>query len=117
MAQVNAGRKITIGENGQELVIQLVREFLSALHSRDIRIAAAYLYGSYASGTAVADSDIDVAIVSPDLAGDRLQDWIRLTFLATSIDPRFEVVGFRPDQFRDEHPLAWEIKTRGIQLQ
>lgn len=63
------------------------------------------------------DSDIDVAVISPDLTGDRLQDWMRLTVTATSIDPRFEVVGFRPEQFRDEHPLAWEVKTLGILVQ
>ncbi len=39
---------------------------------------------------------------------------MHLTYLATRLDARFEVIGFRPEQFRDEHPLAWEVKTRGI---
>ena len=56
-------------------------------------------------------------MISPDLTGDRLQDWVRLTTLATRLDARFEVIGFRPEQFRDEHPLAWEVKTRGILVQ
>lgn len=117
MAENIVNGEAAAGNAGRDRVNALVTNLMALLRSEDLRIASAYLYGSHASGTAGPDSDIDVAIVSPDLAGDRLQDWIRLTFLATSIDPRFEVVGFRPDQFRDEHPLAWEIKTRGIQLQ
>jgi hypothetical protein len=31
-------------------------------------------------------------------------------------DPRIEPVRFRPEQFCDEHPLAWEIKTKGKRL-
>ncbi|MCB0206778.1 MAG: nucleotidyltransferase domain-containing protein [Anaerolineae bacterium] len=103
--------------NVSEVVMDQVSDLIALLRSEDLRIASAYLYGSHASGTAGPDSDIDLPVVSPDLTGDRLRDWIRLTFLATSIDPRFEVVGFRPEQFRDEHPLVWEIKTRGVQLQ
>ncbi len=113
MANVGAKEKETEVAK-RERVITLVRELLRVLRLEDLTITAAYLYGSYASGTAHADSDIDVAVISPDLTSDRLQDWLRLTYTATRIDPRFEVIGFRPEQFRDEHPLAWEVKTRGI---
>ncbi len=51
------------------------------------------------------------------LTGNRLQDEMRLIYVATRIDPRFEVIGFRPEQFRAEHPLAWEVKTRAILVQ
>ncbi|NUQ36751.1 MAG: nucleotidyltransferase domain-containing protein [Caldilineales bacterium] len=116
MAEITDSPRI-IDQTSQAEVIRLVREFLRILYSQDIHIEAVYLYGSHAIGAADADSDIDVAIVSPDLSGDRLQDWMRLTMTATQVDLRFEVVGFRPEQFRDEHPLAWEIKTRGILVQ
>ncbi|WP_423222792.1 nucleotidyltransferase domain-containing protein [Candidatus Amarolinea aalborgensis] len=102
---------------GPEQVILKVQELRRILRAQDLDMIAVYLYGSYAAGTADADSDIDVAVVSPDLTGDRLQDWVRLTTLATRLDARFEVIGFRPEQFRDEHPLAWEVKTRGILVQ
>lgn len=42
---------------------------------------------------------------------------MRFIYVATHIDPCFEVIGFRPGLFRDEHPLAWEVKTRGILVQ
>ncbi len=100
----------------REHVIEKVREFLVAFQAEDFTITTAYLYGSHAAETAHKDSDIDVAIVSPDLSGDRLEDWCQLNRVATRIDVRMEVIGFRPEQFRDEHPLAWEVKTQGVRL-
>lgn len=100
----------------REEVIEKVRKVLKLLGSEKLNIAAAYLYGSQAAGTAHGDSDIDVAIVSSDLSEDRLENWCRLNLVATQIDVRMEVIGFRPEQFRDENPLAWEIKTEGIKL-
>lgn len=74
------------------------------------------LYGSYAIGNPHQDSDIDVAIISPDFSDAHVDDWVRLNVPASHIDARMEVLGFRPEQFRDEHPLVWEIKTRGVKL-
>ena len=93
-----------------------VREFLSVLQAEHFTITMAYLYGSHITETAHSDSDIDVAIVSPDLSGDRLEDWCQLNRIATRIDVRMEVIGFRPEQFRDEYPLVWEVKTTGVRL-
>ncbi|MBI4330321.1 MAG: nucleotidyltransferase domain-containing protein [Chloroflexi bacterium] len=99
-----------------EDMIEKVQKLLSALRSEGLNIMAAYLYGSQAVKMSHGDSDIDVAIVSPDLSGDHLEDWCRLNRVATRIDVRMEVIGFRPEQFRDEHPLAWEVKTQGVRL-
>ncbi len=97
-------------------VIEKVQRLLEVLRAEGLNTTAAYIYGSQAVGTSHRDSDIDVAIVSPDLSGDRLEDWCRLNRLATQIDVRMEVIGFRPEQFRDEHPLAWEVQTKGVRL-
>ena len=100
----------------REQVMEKVRRLLELLSSEGLDIAAAYLYGSYAAGTAHEDSDVDVAIVSADLSGDRLEDWCRLNKVSRQIDVRMEVIGFLPERFRDEDPLAWEIKTKGRKL-
>lgn len=100
----------------RETVIEQARRFLKVLLEEGVTITAAYLYGSYAAGNPRQYSDIDVAVVSPDQAGIRVDDWMRLNAPASFIDVRMEVVGFRPEQFHDEHPLAWEIKTKGIRL-
>lgn len=99
-----------------EVVIGKVRKLLDLLGSEGLSITAAYLYGSWAAGTSHRDSDIDVAVVSNDLSGDRLDDWCRLNKVANRIDVRMEVIGFYSEGFRDEDPLAWEIKTKGIRL-
>ncbi len=114
MAEITIPTRKVNKAASRKRVMLLVHDLLRVLAAQDLNINAAYLYGSYAAGTAGPDSDIDVAVISPDLSGDRLQDWLRLTTLATRLDPHFEVIGFRPEQFRDEHPLAWEVKTRGI---
>ncbi len=100
----------------REELIELVRRLLAALQAEGLNMTAAYLYGSQAGDRAHPDSDIDVAIVSTDLSGDRLEDWVWLNRVAARIDVRMEVIGFRPEQFRDEHPLAWEVKTKGIRI-
>jgi len=108
MAEVQAEMRKDLAESLQRL--------LNILRSEGgLTIREAYLYGSRASRDASKDSDIDVAIISPDLTGDQVQDWYRLNKLAKEVDVRMEVVGFRPEQFRDEHPLAWEVR-KGIKV-
>ncbi|MBI4788590.1 MAG: nucleotidyltransferase domain-containing protein [Chloroflexi bacterium] len=80
-----------------------------------IRLEAAYLYGSYAKGYAHKDSDIDVALVSPDLTG-WVDDFEKMRPALLEMDSRIEPVRFHPDNFREENPLAWEVKTTGIPL-
>ena len=100
----------------REAIIAKVRTFLERLSEAKIDVEVAFLYGSHATARGRPDSDIDVAIVSPDLSGDRLLDWMRLNRISSQIDVRMEVIGFRPEQFRDENPLVWEVKSRGFQL-
>lgn len=100
----------------QENIIKKVRRLLDVLTAQKLQILAAYLYGSYAIGNPHRDSDIDVAIISPDFSDARMDDWVRLNVPASRIDSRMEVMGFKPEQFRDEHPLAWEIKTKSVKL-
>lgn len=97
-------------------IITKVRTLVEALQDQGLSIEASYLYGSQVRGDARTDSDIDVAVVSPDLTGSRLRDWCSLNTVASRIDVRMEVVGFRPEQFHDEHPLVWEIKRYGVKL-
>lgn len=88
---------------------------MRALQDLGIRLDAAYLYGSYAKGHAHQDSDIDVALVSPDLTG-WVDDWEKMRPAVMEMDPRIEPVRFHPSSFVDANPLAWEVKTTGISL-
>lgn len=97
-------------------VLKAVSGFLERLRKSGLRLEAAYLYGSHASGTARLDSDIDVALISEDFSGNWLEDHEKTVGALLKCDVRIEPVRFRPEEFRDENPLAWEIKTRGIKL-
>lgn len=97
-------------------VAESIRRFLDHLGSEGIRVERAYLFGSFAGGKPSRWSDIDIAIVSPDVSEDRFQERVRLMLLSSSIDSRIEPVPFRPEAFVDEDPLVWEIKRKGIRV-
>lgn len=91
-------------------------EFIKELKKHKIRISNAFIYGSYAKGTARIDSDIDLALISPDFSGNRYLDSIKIIPLRRKIDNRIEPVTFRPEDFNEVDPLATEIKKYGIKL-
>lgn len=97
-------------------VLRKSNQLVTALRARGMRVDRAYLYGSHAKGYAHRDSDIDIAIISRDLSGDWLDDFVNLTRIADDIDARMEVVSFLPHEFRDDNPFVSEIKTTGIPL-
>lgn len=97
-------------------VLNRSKQFVAHLRAEGMRVNGAYLFGSYATGHAHRDSDIDIAVVSQDLSGDWLDDYCRLTRIADDFDARMEVVSFCPRDFRDENPLVWQIKSTGIPL-
>jgi len=75
-----------------------------------------FLYGSSATGNRNATSDIDVAFVSPDFHPNSMEEWTRLLRLCQEADIRIEPVFYRTEDFRDEEPLAWEIKNTGREI-
>ncbi len=104
MAEINAS------------IADIIYKFLDTLKNKGIRVHSAYLFGSYVKGNENKWSDIDIAVISPDIKYDRYKERIRLMKLSARIDIRIEPVPFRPDTFVDEDPLAWEIKRAGIPI-
>lgn len=99
-----------------DVVFSKIREFIAALPGHGIKAQAVYLFGSYAKGTQTELSDIDVAVVSQDLSGDRFEELVRLLKISAEIDSRIEPVPFLPGAFVDEDPLAWEIRRKGVRV-
>ena len=97
-------------------ILTAVKRFLDKIRENGIPISSAYLFGSYAQGKGSEWSDIDIAVISPGISDDRLEERIRLMKLSATVDSRIEPVPFRPDTFVDEDPLAWEIKRKGIPI-
>ncbi len=98
----------------EAVVYKTIRSFLDKLRRSGLHISKAYLFGSYARGQADKQSDIDVAIISPQISNDRFEERVRLTTLAASIDVRLEPLPFNLDSFSDDDPFVRQIKDEGV---
>jgi predicted nucleotidyltransferase len=78
-----------------------------------IKLDKVILYGSFVKGHPHVDSDIDVAVVSPDFTGDRLEDQLLLMRFRRQIDLRIEPIPFLPQDFIATDPLVREIMDTG----
>ncbi|MBU0574489.1 MAG: nucleotidyltransferase domain-containing protein [Candidatus Margulisbacteria bacterium] len=93
-----------------------IKKYIREVQKNQIQIIKAYLYGSYAKGTASPESDIDLAIISPDFSGNRYFDSLKIIPFRRKIDNRIEPVTFKPEDFNESDPLAAEIKNTGIEI-
>ena len=73
-------------------VERVIHEYVELLKQHNVRVEQAVLFGSHALGIADDDSDIDVAIISPDLRRNRFSEGVMLKLLTqyvdTSLSPR-----------------------------
>ena len=97
-------------------VEKLLKRLAAEIEAQGIRVDMMYLFGSRVGREARADSDIDVAVISPDFRGAAMPIWIQVMRTCFRVDPRIEPVLYAPEEFRDEEPLAWEIKRTGRQI-
>ena len=98
----------------KDSVIKTVKKYLREVRNSGIRIKKAYLYGSYAGSKSQEDSDIDVAIISPDFSGNRFNDALKLKSLRWKIDLRIEPMPILPEDFTEDNPIVYEILKKGI---
>lgn len=70
----------------REPVETVIQKYVEVLRQRNIRVAQAILFGSHAVGNADEDSDIDLAIISPDLGHDRFFEAVMLKLLTEHVD-------------------------------
>ena len=55
-------------------IVSIIKLYVRELQKNNIDVKKAILFGSYARGIADEDSDIDVAIISDSLSGNRFDD-------------------------------------------
>lgn len=96
-------------------VLESVNRYLLRVNEK-FPIEKAFLFGSYADGTANKDSDIDVAIISSFFSGNSFYDSVEAGALTWGIDTRIEAVTFRPENFNNQNLLASAIMAKGIEL-
>ncbi len=98
---------------------QAVLKLVMALTAKGIRIDKIILYGSQATvGKSHPDSDIDLAVVSPDFGKDRFEEGKTLLQIAWRIDPRFEPIPISSESYENDTwvPLIYEIRQKGVVL-
>ena len=97
-------------------IVKIIEDYLNALKRENIFVEKAYLFGSYAKGTATVDSDIDLAVISKDFVGNRFNDRMKIAPLRWNVDLRLEPVPYRPEDFKYPDPLAIDILEHGIEI-
>ena len=94
----------------KDQVIGIVKQYKEAVISR-FGPATVYLYGSYSKGNARPDSDIDVAVVFPEVHGDFLKESAKLWRITLDVNTLIE-----PVLIESSHPspLYEDILLTGV---
>ena len=95
---------------GKNEVIDVVRQYKERVLSA-VGPASVYLYGSYSKGYARKDSDIDVAVVVPEIKDDFLETSSRLWSLTWDVNTLIEPVLI---DARHPSPLYADILQTGV---
>ena len=101
----------------QKNALQLASLFVNTIKKKGIPVKKAFLFGSWAKGTANEQSDIDVCVVSPAFGEDYTSEMTKLLTIAQTVDSRIESIPFNIRDIQDPYSsLASEIRTTGIPL-
>lgn len=95
--------------------IEVGRRYLQLLIERNYPVRRMFLYGSYARGNSHSDSDIDLAIILPELT-DPFQTQVNLLQLTWNFDTRVEPHPFDELEFISRNPVIEEILRTGIEI-
>lgn len=77
-----------------------IKKYLENLKAQNIRVKKVILYGSMAASTSDKDSDIDLAIVSPDLGRDRFNEAVMLKKLTFGVDLYISLRPYSTEQYQ-----------------
>ncbi len=72
----------------ERLAVETARRFISELERRGVKVVEAYLFGSWARGDWLVDSDVDVVVVSPDFRG---VPWLKRLELLAKVEASLDL--------------------------
>lgn len=100
----------------QREIVEIVKQYVQAIQATGLPVAQAILFGSFAQGTAHADSDIDILIVSPAFDNGEHAATDLLWELRAVTDPRIEPVACGQVQWETDkgHWLLHLARNEGI---
>ena len=98
-------------------IIELIQDFIDLVKEDNIQIEKVILFGSYAKGDFSKDSDIDLAIISPDFKENQLiENMARLLLKAAKIKADIQTIPFSVDEYNNPIGIMEEIIKTGIEL-
>lgn len=101
---------------GTDEIMRTVKDYAERL--QEYMAAEVWVFGSRIRGEYEDDSDLDIAVVSPefdtDYFGANLKAHKALRGMDTAFD--IEIHGFGVKRFRENTPLVSEIKRTGVQV-
>ena len=68
--------------------VEAARRFISELEKRGFKVTEAYLFGSWARGDWLVDSDVDVVIISPEF---RDMPWLKRLELLAKVEASLDL--------------------------
>lgn len=96
---------------------KIVKKYAEKLKEKKYPFSAIYLFGSHAKNKARKWSDIDVAVISDKLKGNKDKDRFLLWHIRREVDSMIEPHGFTVKDFQDDSdPMVYEIKKTGIKI-
>jgi uncharacterized protein len=105
-----------MAQKADRKIEKTVRSYLEQLERIGIHVQQAILFGSYASGKYDEWSDIDLAIVSKDFAGNRFEDRNKIRKITLQVNSDISPMPYRPEDFNDSNYFVKEILETGIRI-
>lgn len=97
---------------------KLINYYL-ALRANGVCVDLIILFGSYATGEARKNSDIDVAVISRNFGKNRFNEGLKINRIASEVDSHIEAIPISLKEYFDPHsisPILYEIKTKGVPI-
>ncbi len=93
---------------------KVIKEYTKLLLDADYPIEKIILFGSYATGKAKTDSDIDLAVILKEITEDRFSTRLKLMKYCRGFDEVIEPHPFWVKEFNKQNPFASEIIENGV---
>ncbi len=95
-------------------VIDTVKQYIMII-PKDLGVKKAYLFGSFAKGGELEESDIDIALILENMS-DFFSTQKQLMKLRRNIDLGIEPHPIKEQDFHSSNPFAYEIEKTGIEI-
>ncbi|MEO0180192.1 MAG: nucleotidyltransferase domain-containing protein [candidate division WOR-3 bacterium] len=100
--------------------LEIVKKLAEALRAKGLRVEGIVVFGSALRGNLSPDSDIDIAVISPDFEGldaiERMRIISEARIEAHLLQRAMDAFGYTPEEFREASEgtfLGDEIKVKG----